>query len=57
MLHHYAELPLREVAEVLGIATGTAHSRHDRAMRALRAALEADERLPEPNAPSPGGPR
>jgi RNA polymerase sigma factor (sigma-70 family) len=53
VLHYYAALPLREVAEVLKIPTGTAHSRLDRAMKALRAALEADDRLPDPNATSP----
>jgi RNA polymerase sigma-70 factor (ECF subfamily) len=47
VLHHYAALPLREVAEVLGIPIGTASSRLSRAMSAMRAALEADDRLPE----------
>ncbi len=47
VLHHYAALPLKEVAEVLGIPTGTVASRLSRAMGSLRAALEADERLPE----------
>ena len=47
ILHHYACMPLREVAEVLGIPTGTAHSRLSRAMQALRAALEADDRVPD----------
>ena len=44
-----------EVAEALGIKTGTAHSRHHHAMQALRAAIEADARppasLPEETAP------
>ena len=44
VLHHYLGLPLREVAEALGIKTGTAHSRYHHAMRSLRAAIEADER-------------
>jgi RNA polymerase sigma-70 factor (ECF subfamily) len=57
VLHHYSGLPLREVAEILGVPTGTAHSRLNRAMKALRAALEADDRLPEPNAPSSRGPQ
>ena len=46
VLHHYLDLPLDRVAEVLGIPVGTAHSRLHHAMRGLRAALEADERAP-----------
>jgi RNA polymerase sigma factor (sigma-70 family) len=44
VLHHFLDLPLDQVAEVLGIPTGTAHSRLVYAMRGLRAALEADAR-------------
>jgi RNA polymerase sigma factor (sigma-70 family) len=44
VLHHYLDLPLDQVAEVLGIPTGTAHSRLVYAMRGLRAALDADAR-------------
>jgi RNA polymerase sigma-70 factor (ECF subfamily) len=44
VLHHYLDLPLERVAEVLGIPVGTAHSRLHYAMRGLRAALEADAR-------------
>jgi len=44
VLHHYLDLPLDRVAEILGIPVGTAHSRLHHAMRALRAALEADLR-------------
>jgi RNA polymerase sigma-70 factor, ECF subfamily len=47
VLHHYLDLPLDKVAEVLDIPAGTVHSRHHRAMQALRAALEADARLPD----------
>ncbi len=50
VLHHYLDLPLEKVAEVLGIPTGTAHSRLHRAMSALRAALEADARVPDSHA-------
>ena len=44
VLHHYAGLPLPEVAAALGIPPGTAKSRYHYAMAALRAALEADAR-------------
>lgn len=46
VLHHYLDLPLERVAEICGIPTGTAHSRLHHAMRALRAALDADTRAP-----------
>ena len=44
VLHHYLDLPLERVAELLGIPIGTAHSRLHYAMRGLRAALDADAR-------------
>jgi RNA polymerase sigma-70 factor (ECF subfamily) len=44
VLHHYLDKPLDEVARMLEIPVGTAHSRLHHAMRALRAALEADAR-------------
>ena len=44
VLHHYLDLPLEAVAESLGVAPGTARSRLFYAMRALRAALDADAR-------------
>jgi RNA polymerase sigma-70 factor (ECF subfamily) len=44
VLHHYLDLPLDEVAEVLGVPVGTVRSRLHHAMRGLRAALEADAR-------------
>ena len=44
VLHHYLDLPLDRVAEILGIPAGTAHSRLHHAMRGLRAALDADLR-------------
>ncbi len=47
VLHHYVGLPLHEVAEAMGIPEGTAHSRLSRALAGLRAALEADARVPE----------
>ena len=44
VLHHYLDLPLDQVAEILGVPTGTVRSRLFHAMRGLRAALEADTR-------------
>jgi RNA polymerase sigma-70 factor (ECF subfamily) len=44
VLRHYLDLPIERVAELLGIPTGTAHSRLHYAMRGLRAALDADAR-------------
>ena len=44
VLRHYADLPLEQVAQVLGIPPGTVNSRLHHAMRAMRAALEADAR-------------
>jgi RNA polymerase sigma-70 factor (ECF subfamily) len=52
VLHHLRGLPLEQVADVLDISVGTAHSRLHRAMAGLRAALDADRRPtnPEPAA-------
>jgi RNA polymerase sigma-70 factor (ECF subfamily) len=44
VLHHYLDLPLETVAEVLGVPNGTVRSRLHHAMRGLRAALDADAR-------------
>ena len=44
VLHHYLDLPLDEVADLLGVPAGTVRSRLHHAMRGLRAALEADAR-------------
>jgi RNA polymerase sigma-70 factor (ECF subfamily) len=44
VLHHYLDLPLEEVADVVGVSVGTVRSRLHHAMRGLRAALEADAR-------------
>ena len=46
VLHHYAGLPLVEVAATLGIPAGTARSRLHYATRALRSAVEAGRVLP-----------
>jgi RNA polymerase sigma-70 factor (ECF subfamily) len=45
-LHFYLGLRPVEIAELLGIAEGTANSRIHYAGRALRAALESDSRAP-----------
>ena len=44
VLHHYADLPLDQVAEILGVPIGTVRARLFHAMRGLRTALEADAR-------------
>ena len=44
VLRHYLGLEPAEIAETLGIPVGTARSRLHYAHRAMRAALEADER-------------
>jgi len=44
VLHHYLDLPLDRVADVLGVPVGTVYSRLHYAMRGLRAALDADAR-------------
>jgi RNA polymerase sigma-70 factor (ECF subfamily) len=44
VLHHYLDLPIERVAELIGIPVGTANSRLHYAMRGLRAAIDADAR-------------
>lgn len=46
VLHHYLGLELQEIASTLGIPVGTARSRLHYALRGLRAALQADARVP-----------
>jgi RNA polymerase sigma-70 factor, ECF subfamily len=48
VLQHYVGLSQAEIADVLGIAIGTAGSRLHYAARALRAAIEADTRSTAP---------
>jgi RNA polymerase sigma-70 factor (ECF subfamily) len=44
VLHHYMDMTLEDIADALGVPEGTVRSRLHYAMRALRAALEADAR-------------
>ena len=44
VLHYYVDLPVDRIAEVLQVPPGTVRSRLHYAMRALRAALDADAR-------------
>jgi RNA polymerase sigma-70 factor (ECF subfamily) len=46
VLRHFADLETAEIAEVLGIPHGTVRSRLHHAHREMRAALEADARVP-----------
>lgn len=46
VLAFYLDLPLVDAAKTLGIPVGTMKSRLNRATSALRAAVEADDRLP-----------
>jgi RNA polymerase sigma-70 factor (ECF subfamily) len=46
VLVYYLDLPLADAAQAMGIPLGTAKSRLNRATQALRAAIEADDRMP-----------
>jgi RNA polymerase sigma-70 factor, ECF subfamily len=54
VMHYYLGFSLDDAAEVLGVPPGTVRSRLHRAINAMRAALEADARLPlfSPGRPS-----
>jgi RNA polymerase sigma-70 factor (ECF subfamily) len=45
VLHHYVGMPLDEIAEILGVPSGTARSRLHYALRRLRAAIEPAETI------------
>jgi RNA polymerase sigma-70 factor (ECF subfamily) len=46
VLHFYLGLPVQETSEILGIPVGTVKSRLSRTTQQLRAALDAEARLP-----------
>jgi RNA polymerase sigma-70 factor (ECF subfamily) len=46
VLHFYLGLPLQETSEILGVPVGTVKSRLSRTTQQLRAALDAEARLP-----------
>ena len=46
VLVYYLDLPLADAAQAMGIPLGTTKSRLNRATQALRAAIEADNRVP-----------
>ena len=51
VLHYHLDLPLAAAADVMGMPLGTMKSRLSRATQALRAAVEAQERM----SPAPQG--
>lgn len=57
VLHYFADLPVDEVAEVLGVAVGTVKSRLYRGRAALAARLGDYRDSAEPAALAPPGPR
>ena len=48
VLRYMLDLPLQQVAEALDVSVSTVTSRQSRALKALRAALDADERAVTP---------
>jgi RNA polymerase sigma-70 factor, ECF subfamily len=45
VLHHYLDLPIRDIAGLMDLPVGTVKSRLHRALREMRASLDADARL------------
>jgi RNA polymerase sigma-70 factor (ECF subfamily) len=48
VLHHYLGMPVATIADVVGVPVGTVKSRLHHATRALRSALDADDRVQIP---------
>lgn len=46
VLHFHLGLPMQETSEILGVPVGTVKSRLHRTLQQMRAALDADARLP-----------
>jgi len=46
VLVYYLDLPLAEAAQAMGVPVGTTKSRLNRATQSLRAAIDADDRVP-----------
>ena len=46
VLVYYLDLPLADAAQAMGVPVGTAKSRLNRAIQAMRAAIDADDREP-----------
>ncbi len=46
VLHFYLGLPMQETADIVGLPVGTVKSRLSRATQQMRAAIDADSRLP-----------
>ena len=55
VLRYFLDLPINETAATLGVPTGTAKSRLNRAVAALRASVEADGRVTAAVARERGG--
>lgn len=49
VLRYYLDMPVEEVATTLDIPLGTAKSRIHHALKSMRAALDADSRVPTPD--------
>lgn len=47
VMHHYLDMPVEAVADVLGVPVGTVKSRLHRALKRMRIALHADAPIPQ----------